>query len=319
MIQFDKEAPGGGIDAYTVIENGKAEIFFTVYLADEGGEEQEWPVNVEITIYDPKGREAARMCLHPGTTELRIPAPQATASCITEALTTRTLIIYPQLWQSVDNPFLYRVRAMVIAGETVADLKEFPYPVCSMHSVSDKGFFLNHKPFCLRAVRCPITKDWRQYLEKDLALLLELGANCICPDRFPKDSLFYEKCLEKGLIIWKLPKENLSIPQLWGGDKPLVSADRLRRQDLFYYYQAGWSSREVLHICSHKKTPRPGTTASAVVYSNQKKAALYVNGILHEFKQSPPEFVFEDIPVIGEHTVVSVQAGECFASVTWSV
>ncbi len=304
MILFDKEAPGGGVDAYTVIENGKAEIYFTVYLAGDSEPEPHCPVNVEITIYDPKGREAARMRLHPKAAE---------------TLTTRTLIIYPQLWQSVDNPLLYHVRALIIAGEKVVDLKEFPYPICSMHCIPGKGFFLNHKPFALRAVRCPMTKDWRQYLEEDLELLLELGANCICPDRFPRDSMFYEKCLEKGMVIWKLADETPSIPRLWGGDKPLVSADRLRRQDIFYYYQANWSNREVLHICSHEKTPRPGTTASAVIYSNQKKVALYVNGVLQEFKQSPPEFVFEDIPVAGEHMVVSVQAGECFASVTWSI
>lgn len=309
MIRFDKEAPGGGVDAYTVIENGKAEIYFKVYLVESSAMED---CAVEITMFDPKGKEAARMRLRPKRGLV------SAEFSLTASLTTRTLLIYPQLWQSVTNPLLYRVKAHIISGETVLDAKEFLYPICSMRSIPGKGFLLNQKPFALQAVRYPVTKDWRKYLDKDLELLVELGANCICPDRFPRDNMFYEKCLEKGMIIWKLVADDLSIPRLWGGDTPLVSVDRLRRQDLFYYYQAIWSNREVLHICDHEKTPRPGTTASAVVYSNQKKVALYVNGILQEFKQTPPEFVFEDIAVKGEHTVVSVQAGECFASVTWS-
>lgn len=336
MIVFDKEAPGGGVDAYTVLENGKAEIHFTVYLVEGGVEDsgavkggavedsvtQEGKpkereiealcsVTVEITMFDPKGKETARMRLQPMRGET------LAKSLSTEPLTTRTLLIYPQLWQSVANPLLYRVKACISAGDTVMDTKEFPYPICSMRSIPDKGFFLNQKSFTLHAVQYSLTKDWRKFLDKDLDILVELGANCLCPDRFPKDSMFYEKCLEKGLIVWKLVSEQPSIPRLWGGDKPLVSADRLRRQDLFYYYQACWSNREVLHICNHEKMPRPGTMASAVVYSNQKKVALYVNGVLQEFKQTPPVCVFEDIVVKGEHMVVSAQAGECFASVTW--
>lgn len=312
MIIFDKEAPGGGVDAYSVIENGKAEVRFTIYLTQAARQDSALPSGesgasrVELTMYDPKGREAARMVLK-------------AEGVLPEALTTRTLLIYPQLWQSVDSPLLYRVRALLLAGEEIADRKEFVYPICSMSSIGGKGFFLNDKPFTLHAVRYPVTSNWREYLEKDLDILLELGANCICPDRFVRDSMFYEMCLHKGLIIWKLAGGGDRLPLLWGDQKALLSHDRLRRKDLFYYYQACWSDRDVLHICSHARTPRPGTTASAVVYSNQKKVALYVNGILQEFKQSPPEFIFEDIPVKGEHTVISAQAGECFTSVTWSV
>ena len=160
MIRFDKEAPGGGVDAYTVLENGKAEIYFTVYLvegsdedsvvvegdAEETGVPQEnmppdrkaevqCPVTVEITMFDPKGKETARMRLSP------MIGSSSPESLSPEPLTTRTLLIYPQLWQSVNNPLLYRVKAHIIAGETVMDAKEFPYPICSMRTIPDKGFF----------------------------------------------------------------------------------------------------------------------------------------------------------------------------------
>ncbi len=310
MIRFDKEAPGMGVDAATVMGNGKAEISFSVYLTQgtetqvPKGEGEENRRFVEITMYDPDGKQAARM-------RLKVP------SQCREALTTRTLLVYPQLWQSVENPRVYRVEALLVAGEQIVDQKSFLYPVCEMQCIPGKGFFLNNRPLNLNAVRYKVSREWQNHLEEDLDIFLELGANCICPDRFPKNSMFYEKCIQKGLILWKLMGKEERVPLFAGEEGALLCADRLRRRDLFYKYQACWSKREVLHICDPVRMP--GRTASLVVYSNQKKAALYVNGMLHEFKQTPPEFIFEDIPAKGDHTVLSVQAGERITSVTWSL
>lgn len=57
-------------------------------------------------------------------------------------------------------------------------------------------------------------------------------------------------------------------------------------------------------------------TIAVTVYSNQKKAALYVDGYLFECKQGPPDFKFEDISLKHCQTVLTAQAGECSISVT---
>jgi hypothetical protein len=263
-------------------------------------------VRVEITVYDPEGEQAARMVL-----------PVAGHS--EETICTRTLLIHPQLWQSVEGAKVYRVKAWVVADDKVWDTKEFVYPVCAMKCIPGKGFFLNSRPFPLKPVRYRVETDWKEHLERDLDILLELGANCICPEPFPRDGLFYENCLKRGMILWKPVKMKNKMP-LFAGEAPaLLTGDRIKRRELFYEYQANWSNREVLYICDPVKMPGSPIRASVTAYSNQKKVALYVNGILQEFKQSPPVFVFEDIPAKGEHTVISAQAGENTVSVTWSV
>ena len=327
MINFDREAPGGGVDAYTVMENSKAEIVFTVYLrqlvaekqekegslqqTDAGAGEQngeEEAVQVELYVYDSCGQETGRMCVKAGMEK--------------SSVNTRTLLIYPQLWQGTQNPVLYRVEALLTQGEKQLDVLRFVYPIFTTRQLEGTEFLLNDRPYTLHAVRYQIPKEARDFsMEKFAAHLdsmLELGANCICPDHFPTEPRFYELCLKKGIILWKLTGEAKGIPLFCGGEKALLSEDGSRRRDSFYLYQARWSSQKVLHICRNKQVPRPGSTASVVIYSNQKKVALYVNGRLQEFKESAPRFVFEDIPVKGEYTIVSAQAGDCFASVTWN-
>ena len=332
MISFDREAPGGGVDAYTVTENSKAEIIFTVYLKQasegdvqvQGGEHTQAAVQtvesarpqeklqVELFLYDPNGQEAARMCVKT--------MPQEEA-CWT--VNTRTLLIYPRMWQGTLVPVLYQVEALITNGEKQLDALRFVYPICTMRQVEGTDFLLNDRPYTLHAVKYGIPRaDGCLSMEKfaaDLEIMQELGANCICPDHFPTEPQFYELCLKKGMILWKLTGEAEEIPLFCGGEKALMSDDGRRKRDSFYLYQACWSNGKVLHICHNRQVPRPGSLASVMVYSNQKKVALYVNGVLQEFKESSPRFLFEDIPVRGEYTIVSAQAGDCFASVTWNI
>ena len=327
MISFDREAPGGGVDAYTVMENSKAEIIFTVYLKQliqaEPKMQAEENVQVELFLYAPDGQETARMSIK--TT----PEHEAKATENCWSVSTRTLLIYPHLWQGTLTPVLYQVEAMITSGEKQLDVMRFVYPICTMRQVESADFLLNDRPYTLHAVRYVIpgkddhiSNGYVISMDKfaaDLEIMQELGANCICPDFFPTEPQFYELCLKKGMILWKLTGETEKVPLFCGGEKALLSDDGSRKRDSFYLYQACWSSKKVLHICHNRQVPRPGSFASVIVYSNQKKVALYVNGVLQEFKESSPSFLFEDIPVRGEYTIVSVQAGDCFASVTWSV
>lgn len=61
-------------------------------------------------------------------------------------------------------------------------------------------------------------------------------------------------------------------------DKGLVTADRQTRKDAFYWYQANWSSRPVLHLTSQRYTPRPAGATSIKVYSNAPAVELTLNG-----------------------------------------
>lgn len=333
MIRFDREAPGGGLDVYVKLRNGKAEITFTVYLTEDGAEDQmvnkaqpgifsekssqqtpetrqtlERSPVIDIEMYDEKDQEAARMRLKAaGGTEATVDSDWS--------LSTRTLLIYPHLWRGSDNPCLYRIKASITENQQIVDTLQITCPICSMSRIPEKGFYLNEKPLLLHAVRYQVEQTWPEYLDTDLELLQELGANCICPDHFPEDRTFYTKCLEKGIIVWKTPEGPDNLPLFCGNEHALLSPDRTKRHDRFYLYQACWSNRNVLHSCT-PHLAQDYTNTSLTIYSNQKRVALYVDGILHEFKDSPPIFQFEDIPVRKAPTVITAQAGDHYLSLT---
>jgi hypothetical protein len=62
-------------------------------------------------------------------------------------------------------------------------------------------------------------------------------------------------------------------------DKGLVTHDRKTRKDAWYWYQANWSDRPMLHITSRRFTARHDPTAEVKAYTNAGPATLLVNGV----------------------------------------
>jgi beta-galactosidase len=68
-----------------------------------------------------------------------------------------------------------------------------------------------------------------------------------------------------------------------GGDpgknhKGLITFDRKTKKDAFYLYQAYWTSKPFVHLCSQRYVYRSGRSTLIKVYSNQAEVALLVNG-----------------------------------------
>ena len=61
-------------------------------------------------------------------------------------------------------------------------------------------------------------------------------------------------------------------------NKGLVTFDRKIKKDAFYYYQAKWSQKPVLHLCSKRFVDRIQDEVTLKAYSNQKDVTFYVNG-----------------------------------------
>ena len=61
-------------------------------------------------------------------------------------------------------------------------------------------------------------------------------------------------------------------------DKGLVTYDRRTRKDAWYWYQANWSDRPVLHITSRRFAVRDDPEAEVKVYTNGGPATLRLNG-----------------------------------------
>jgi beta-galactosidase len=61
-------------------------------------------------------------------------------------------------------------------------------------------------------------------------------------------------------------------------DKGLVTQDRKIRKDSYYFYQANWTDKPMVHIASHRMTPRALAVTGVEVFSNCDKVELTVNG-----------------------------------------
>ena len=61
-------------------------------------------------------------------------------------------------------------------------------------------------------------------------------------------------------------------------DKGLVTQDRKIRKDSYYFYQANWTEKPMVHIASSRMTPRRLATTEVQIFSNCLKVELIVNG-----------------------------------------
>ena len=62
-------------------------------------------------------------------------------------------------------------------------------------------------------------------------------------------------------------------------DKGLVTYDRKVRKDAWYWYQANWSDRPLLHITSRRFVLRHDPSVEVKAYTNSGPAMLFVNGV----------------------------------------
>jgi beta-galactosidase len=73
-------------------------------------------------------------------------------------------------------------------------------------------------------------------------------------------------------------------------DKGLVTEDRTTKKDSYYWYQANWSDKPMVHITSARFVKRRIQAATVKVYSNVTEVQLSLNG-----QALPPQPVVEHI------------------------
>jgi len=114
----------------------------------------------------------------------------------------------PRLWRGRDDPYLYKAVAELTHKNEVLDAVEQRLGLRSFHVDPDKGFFLNGKPYPIRGVcrhQDVWNKGWaltRADHERDLALILEMGANTVRCAHYQHSDEFYSLCDEAGVLVW---------------------------------------------------------------------------------------------------------------------
>lgn len=333
-MRFDRTAPGGGMVIYTKVENGKCLLEFQFFYEREASknisynsgalfyEEREYigcekgglktgenvageqKYFVEIIIYDMQG-EIIFQCRYP----------------VEEEEPAKGLLLHPHLWNGIADPYLYKVKCRLMCQKpgnpvySVDKLKQF-LPLRRLEEIDQKGWHLNGKPFEVRGVlyNTPFHIvngiTGQEQTKHDLELLQQMGANTIyLTERLPDEEMI-TLCEQMGFVVWCdahcSPKENV-----------LTEGEHRLPTDRYFYYKACWSKEPFVHILSHSLKRQENGNYSLTVYSNQKRVALYVNGVLFEFRVGAPEYVFEEIPAKKMPLLITVEAGECRKSETF--
>ena len=112
------------------------------------------------------------------------------------------------LWDGGRDPYLYSCEAELVVGGQITDQISTPFGVRTFEVDPEKGFLLNGRPYSLRGV-CR-HQDWkgignaitREHMDRDMALIREMGANAIRLAHYQHDQYFYSLCDRFGLIVW---------------------------------------------------------------------------------------------------------------------
>ncbi len=297
-MKFDRSCPFGAMELYTKSEPGKVFLECKLHLkSEETRHDSEADSGyLEVEIWDKEER-LVFYCRQAAGGEEPI----------------RGILLHPHLWQGVESPYRYFFRARIWQGGNVADTFEQNFSLCEFRHISGKGWYLNGEAFEIRPVGYEIpteenAKPCYARIRRDLERMLKMGANTVCPAAERITPEFLSLCEELGLVVYRNVCETPEEP-------PVTLFNRLTGGQ-YYRYKACWSREPFVYINPYSLLWQENGNAEVTVYSNQKKVALYVEGVLFEFQSDGPEFRFQEIPAKKLPLRLSAEAEECGMSVT---
>ncbi len=126
----------------------------------------------------------------------------------TVAFVQRMILKNPHLWQGRKDPYIHRVRVDIYDAGRRTDSLTQPLGLRFFELDPDRGFFLNGESYPLRGVcmhedrphkgRAVSDADLRQ----DVALVHELGANCVRMAHYQHAQASYDAADKLGIAVW---------------------------------------------------------------------------------------------------------------------
>jgi len=118
-----------------------------------------------------------------------------------------------------------------------------------------------------------------------------------------------------GTFVWNMFDFGSSFRREGGtrgrNNKGLVTMDRKIKKDSYYVYKAWFDKNPFVYVAGRRYFNRPGQTTEVRIYSNQREVELWVDGKLWDCKYGEHVFIFKDVPLSKEGTVLTARAGEC--------
>jgi hypothetical protein len=331
-MKFDEKAPGGGVWASCVVENGKVSLEWKMHFV-------QWPPRKFDSIQE---QAAVRVRLIDRKGNLVWEGLQA----LQEEEPLKAILLQPNLWQAVKNPYFYDLEAVLEDRDgRPQDRLLGSLALRNLKTAIGSGrreLLLNGEPFELKAVRYHLPFDrsgteWQRIVLEDLRLLMCVGANCICleTEGEPGRPLmqFRQLCDRYGILVLvrKREKGDLwvcdwepdvsvmreeAIPVFRGMEKSFFGCDDLYPTSLYYQYKARWSKEPFVYLVPESVRKMRSGNYAVTCYSNCERVALYSDGILFEFQQGEGEIIFCEIPARSPSVILTAEGDGCSASLS---
>ncbi len=189
------------------------------------------------------------------------------------------------LWDGLDDPYLYKLEAELVADGTVVDAICCNCGVRTFEFSPKDGFHLNGRHYPLHGVSRH--QDWKEIgnainednMRQDMELIKEVGANTIRLAHYQHDQFFYDLCDEYGMIVWaeipyisehlpngrentfsqmkELIVQNYNHPSIvtWGVSNEITISGRRHKKDMLDNHHA------LQKLCKEMDPTRPTTLA----------------------------------------------------------
>ncbi|MPQ30486.1 beta-galactosidase [Clostridium estertheticum] len=117
-------------------------------------------------------------------------------------------IVNPNLWEGVENPYLYKLEVELYCENKIYDKKTIEVGFRTVEITPDKGVFLNGKAIKLNGVSRhqdfagvgnALTKE---HMDLDMSIIKEIGANSIRLSHYQHNDYFYTLCDRVGILVW---------------------------------------------------------------------------------------------------------------------
>ncbi len=165
----------------------------------------------------------------------------------------------PILWNGMENPYLYTLKATVLDNGAVMDEVKLRFGFRDIVFDSDKGCILNGKHIKLKGVsRHQDREEIGNALtinehREDLELIKDMGANSIRLAHYQQAGDFYDLCDEMGFLVWaEVPV--ISRYNKKAQDNALQQLEELIKQNMHHASIFCWGVQNEITITSENET-----------------------------------------------------------------